>query len=123
MEHGNYRDINVDVAEVEEAYRRKRKLQELGYKAIERLLVRPDPDEGWSEQALCLQVGYEIFMPKKGQSADDAKKICGRCKVRTECLEEALADKDTEGVCGGTTERERRTIRKQRKEASLKRGE
>ena len=43
------------------------------------------------------------------QRAELAQKraLCHACRVRQECLEEALADPDLMGIWAGTTERER----------------
>jgi WhiB family redox-sensing transcriptional regulator len=41
--------------------------------------------------------------------------VCGTCDVRIACLEHALASREKEGVWGGTTERERRRIIRQRR--------
>ena len=82
------------------------------------------------ELALCGQTDPELFFPvqSKGynivESYREAKKICAVCPLKTECLEEALTKKVrvsdgyemfVSGVWGGTTEQERREIRKQRK--------
>ena len=43
---------------------------------------------------------------------DAAKEICAVCPVNPECLEFALATNQEAGVWGGTTEEERRKLRK-----------
>jgi WhiB family redox-sensing transcriptional regulator len=70
---------------------------------------------GWQERALCAQVGTDLFYLNAGESGRDPKRVCGMCDVRAECLEYALAqDINPEGVWGGTTEKERKQIRRQR---------
>jgi WhiB family redox-sensing transcriptional regulator len=44
----------------------------------------------WQERALCSQTDPEAFFPEKGGSTREAKRICGRCDVKGECLEYAL---------------------------------
>ena len=68
----------------------------------------------WQDKALCAQVDPEIFFPEKGGSVRDPKRICGMCDVRAECLDYALTHEDAGrfGIWGGTSERERRTLRR-----------
>jgi len=63
------------------------------------------------DSALCAQVDPERWHPTKGQSSTAAKKICHRCDDEAACLAIALADPELEGVWGGTTHRERQTMR------------
>jgi WhiB family transcriptional regulator, redox-sensing transcriptional regulator len=51
---------------------------------------------------------YRAFFPPGGAStAANARAICARCSVRSECLAYARSFDDTSGVWAGTTERER----------------
>lgn len=78
-------------------------------------LVGYEEDEGelgWQTEALCAQTDPEAFFPEKGGSTRDAKKVCGACNVRSECLEYALANDERFGIWGGLSERERRRLRK-----------
>lgn len=61
---------------------------------------------------LCAQTDPEAFFPEKGENAKDAKKICGLCDVRRECLEWALRTDERYGVWGGETELDRKKHRK-----------
>ena len=76
----------------------------------------PDFDDegelGWQTDALCAQTDPEAFFPEKGGSTRDAKKVCGACNVRSQCLEYALANDERFGIWGGLSERERRRLRK-----------
>ena len=68
----------------------------------------------WKLLGLCrgLQQTADVkFFPVQGASTREAKIICGRCPVQTECLNYALEFNEKHGVWGGTTERERRKIR------------
>ena len=72
-------------------------------------------DEGelsWQARALCAQTDPEAFFPEKGGSTRDAKRVCGACVVRSECLEYALSNDERFGIWGGLSERERRRLRK-----------
>ena len=66
----------------------------------------------WQVEALCAQTDPEAFFPEKGGSTRDAKKVCGSCTVRSECLEYALSNDERFGIWGGLSERERRRLRK-----------
>jgi WhiB family redox-sensing transcriptional regulator len=46
------------------------------------------------------------------EQIDTAKRICTACPVTGECLEFALATNQEAGIWGGTTEEERRKLRK-----------
>jgi len=79
----------------------------------------PKVAEPWMEAASCPSVDPEIFFPVKqlDQSTPHrAKLVCSRCEVKAECLEYALANNEY-GIWGGTSEDERRRLRKARKSA------
>ncbi len=66
----------------------------------------------------CRGVDPDIFFPDRGDSLAPAKAVCAECIVRDECLEYALANGERFGVWGGTSERERRRIRRARRTAA-----
>jgi len=68
----------------------------------------------WSDRANCASTDPEIFFPEKGGTTRFAKKVCRSCDVRAECLEDALDRDERFGVRGGLSERERRSINRQR---------
>jgi WhiB family transcriptional regulator, redox-sensing transcriptional regulator len=74
----------------------------------------------WRKQAACRGLDVEAFYPISEDEADaaEAKAICAECPVRQACLEHALAHREREGVWGGTTERERRRIVRQRRKSA-----
>lgn len=76
----------------------------------------------WRAHAACRGVDTNVFFPERGQSLEPALRICAGCPVRDHCLEEALgasiAWKYVPGVWGGTSERQRRQMRHQRRLAS-----
>jgi WhiB family redox-sensing transcriptional regulator len=78
---------------------------------LEELLARPE----WQRQAACRGMDSDVFIAAgkgTGESYVTAKAACDRCEVRSECLEFALADPGLLGVWAGTTERERREMRR-----------
>ncbi|WP_346618553.1 WhiB family transcriptional regulator [Blastococcus montanus] len=75
------------------------------------------PDDEWRLDALCAETDPEAFFPEKGGSTRDAKRVCAGCPVRDECLEYALASDERFGIWGGLSERERRRVRLQRRDA------
>ena len=72
----------------------------------------------WMEHALCTQVDPELFFPTQGENdrGMNAKMVCQNCPVRSECLSWAIANPALQGILGGTTERERTSIRRRQKE-------
>ncbi|WP_434993001.1 WhiB family transcriptional regulator [Arthrobacter sp. Ld5] len=74
--------------------------------------VDDDGELSWQADALCAQTDPEAFFPEKGGSTRDAKKVCGSCIVKSECLEYALENDERFGIWGGLSERERRRLRK-----------
>lgn len=65
-------------------------------------------------EALCAQVDPELFHPEWGEPACEARRICGLCPARVECLRYALDNGERHGIWGGTTPDERRRIRAHR---------
>jgi WhiB family redox-sensing transcriptional regulator len=68
----------------------------------------------------CRGMDPDVFFPDRGESLAPAKAICAECIVRDECLEFALDQGERFGVWGGTSERERRKLRRARREAAAK---
>ncbi|MCX4766767.1 WhiB family transcriptional regulator [Streptomyces sp. NBC_01275] len=72
----------------------------------------------WRERAACLYVeDPDLFFPigHSGptlEQIEEAKAICGRCPVMEQCLNWAVWVEQVEGIWGGTTESERRAIRR-----------
>ena len=81
-------------------------------------------DDSWRRQARCRGMDPNIFFPIGDELPLEARKVCARCPVSSECLSYALSlPRDTtEGVWGGTTKSNRKSIRRYRldikKEAS-----
>lgn len=72
-------------------------------------------DIGWRSMGACRGLDPDIFFPDSDEQVREAKEICFGCDVRVSCLEHALASREKVGVWGGTTERERRRIIRQRR--------
>lgn len=71
----------------------------------------------WRHRALCRDEDPELFFPigTAGPAAtqvDQAKIVCHRCPVEADCLTWALETGQEAGVWGGTSEDERRTLRR-----------
>lgn len=73
--------------------------------------------EDWRRNAACRDIDPDMFFPS-GHTGDAvehiaaAKAVCGQCVVRAECLEFALEANQDDGIWGGTTEEERRRLRR-----------
>jgi WhiB family redox-sensing transcriptional regulator len=71
----------------------------------------------------CAEIDPELYFPDKGCSNTSlkdiavAKKVCKTCPYIGECLSWAVAN-DEIGIWGGTTQKERRGLRRQRRLAS-----
>jgi WhiB family transcriptional regulator, redox-sensing transcriptional regulator len=68
----------------------------------------PILDEEWKNRGSCSGVNPALFYPESQASTKDAKKVCGSCPVRYECLEFAIEKGEKFGIWGGLTARERR---------------
>ena len=68
----------------------------------------------WMDSALCAQVDGDLHYPDKGASNKEAKRICGLCPVKAQCLEYAMERDERFGVYGGLTERERHKLKASR---------
>jgi WhiB family redox-sensing transcriptional regulator len=71
----------------------------------------------WRDHAACSPLDPDLFFPvsTKGASLTDieaAKRVCRRCPVTTPCLRWALDLGHVSGIWGGTTEEERRALRR-----------
>ncbi len=87
--------------------------------------VKWDVDK-WRTDAACSDFDTNMFFPDP-ESEDDvvpqisaAKAICAACPVRQNCLEFAIRTRQLDGVWGGCTPEERRSIRRRRQAAARK---
>lgn len=71
----------------------------------------------WRDEACCRDTDPEQFFPVGNawdvvRIVDAAKAVCGPCPVREACLQYAVETNQDTGVWGGTSEEERRKLRK-----------
>ncbi|GGS09007.1 transcriptional regulator WhiB [Streptomyces humidus] len=71
----------------------------------------------WREHAECRTEDPDLFFPigTSGPAllqTEQAKAVCRRCPVREPCLEWAMETDQTLGVWGGTSETERRALKR-----------
>ncbi len=79
-------------------------------------------DTEWMAEGNCRNEPPSLFFPSDGVGVDIARTMCATCPVKSPCLEYALRNRIDHGVWGGTSERERRRILRQRRiDASARR--
>lgn len=71
----------------------------------------------WRHRALCREQDPELFFPigttgPAAQQVDEAKAVCRRCPVVDDCLTWSLETGQDAGVWGGTSEDERRALKR-----------
>jgi WhiB family redox-sensing transcriptional regulator len=71
-----------------------------------------DAGPEWREAALCTSApDPDLFFPAGPEDLEPARRVCRTCPVAGACLAEALGRAEIDGVWGGTTSAERRTMR------------
>jgi WhiB family redox-sensing transcriptional regulator len=73
--------------------------------------------DDWRDHAACRDTNPDLFFPvgTTGPAIEQiemAKAVCHQCESQTACLEFALVTNQDSGVWGGTSEEERRKLRK-----------
>ncbi|GGS60203.1 MULTISPECIES: WhiB family transcriptional regulator [Streptomyces] len=73
--------------------------------------------ENWRDHAACRHEDPDLFFPigttgPAQVQSEQAKAVCRGCPVREQCLEWALDTNQSIGIWGGTTELERRALRR-----------
>lgn len=63
----------------------------------------------WQEKAACLGA-TDLFYSTRSRDQDAAKSLCRICMVRKSCLAYALLIREDQGIWGGYTAEERRSI-------------
>ncbi len=76
-------------------------------------------DTLWMVDGKCRELPPETFFPSDGVGVDVARRICAECPVKAPCLEYAMANHIDHGVWGGTSERERRRMARQRRHLAI----
>lgn len=70
----------------------------------------------WRDDSACKGLDPNMFHTGRGESTREALAVCAGCIVVKECLHYALSNSIKVGVWGGTTERQRRRLRREIKE-------
>ena len=78
----------------------------------------------WRMNAACRDTDPALFFPigTTGPAIEQiasAKEVCVGCMARDDCLDFAIATNQDSGVWGGTTEEERRAIRRRLRAARI----
>jgi WhiB family redox-sensing transcriptional regulator len=73
--------------------------------------------DDWRDHAACRDTNPDLFFPVGTtgpaiEQIDQAKAVCNECESQSACLEFALITNQDSGVWGGTSEEERRKLRK-----------
>jgi WhiB family redox-sensing transcriptional regulator len=73
--------------------------------------------DDWRDHAACRDTNPDLFFPVGTtgpaiSQIEAAIAVCNQCEAKTACLEFALATNQESGIWGGTSEEERRKIRK-----------
>ncbi len=81
------------------------------------ILALAHADYNWRRQAICRDTDPDLFFPvgTTGYALvqiDRAKQVCGECPVKVDCLDYALETNQDAGIWGGTSEEERRGLRR-----------
>ena len=81
------------------------------------VIVLANADYGWRPQALCRDTDPELFFPIGTTGAalvqiEQARAVCRQCPVQADCLDFALKTNQDSGIWGGTSEEERRKLRR-----------
>ncbi len=74
--------------------------------------------DDWRDYSACRDTDPDLFFPVGTtgpaiEQIETAKAVCRACDVQRACLEFALVTNQDSGIWGGTSEEERRTLRRQ----------
>jgi WhiB family redox-sensing transcriptional regulator len=74
-------------------------------------------NDDWRDVAACQDTDPDLFFPVGTtgpaiEQIDAAKAVCESCEAKVPCLEFALQTNQDSGVWGGTSEEERRKVRR-----------
>ena len=81
------------------------------------VIALANAEYGWRAEALCRDTDPELFFPIGTTGAalvqiEHARAVCRQCPVQTDCLDFALSTNQDSGIWGGTSEEERRKLRR-----------
>ena len=82
------------------------------------VIALANADYGWRGEALCRDTDPELFFPIGTTGAalvqiEQARAVCRQCPVQADCLDFALTTNQDSGIWGGTSEEERRVLRRE----------
>jgi WhiB family redox-sensing transcriptional regulator len=112
--HGNVTACETRHEPVVTSYPPRRNLVALVQtRQLELTIERDD----WRDVALCRDTDPDLFFPVGTtgpaiEQIESAKAVCNQCEAQAPCLEYAIATNQDSGVWGGTSEEERRQLRK-----------
>lgn len=74
--------------------------------------------DDWRENSACRDTDPDLFFPVGTtgpaiEQIENAKAVCRVCDVQKSCLDYALSTNQDSGIWGGTSEEERRALRRQ----------
>ncbi len=73
--------------------------------------MTPTAWEDWRVRSRCLDIDPDVMFPdNNAEQIAAAKRVCTGCEVRRECLQDALALDERDGVWGGYTYGERKNL-------------
>lgn len=75
-------------------------------------------ESNWLTKAACQGMNPNLFHPNRSESEQPGKAVCSLCPVQTHCLRYALNAGEKIGVWGGTSERQRRHLRRDARQRS-----
>jgi WhiB family transcriptional regulator, redox-sensing transcriptional regulator len=75
-------------------------------------------NDDWRELSACRDTDPDLFFPVGTtgpaiEQIETAKAVCRTCDVQQACLQYALSTNQDSGIWGGTSEEERRLLRRQ----------
>jgi WhiB family redox-sensing transcriptional regulator len=82
------------------------------------VIALANAEYGWRSEALCRDTDPELFFPIGTTGAalvqiEHAREVCRQCPVQADCLDFALSTNQDSGIWGGTSEEERRILRRE----------
>jgi WhiB family redox-sensing transcriptional regulator len=82
------------------------------------LTLTVEVDDDWRAVAACRDTDPDLFFPVGTtgpaiEQIEAAKAVCRECEAQQPCLEFALTSNQDSGIWGGTSEEERRKLRRQ----------
>lgn len=69
----------------------------------------------WMERGRCRGIDPNLFYSTESEDIERAIGVCATCEVVDKCLDYALDTRQDHGVWGGTSEKDRRAIIKERR--------